>query len=68
MTTLLHTYKPEHGFLNSLADCEKAVVDEKRSLVLTKTLCNVAAFFLDEDDAIERFVEDVILKHTSTAA
>jgi len=68
MTTLLHAYKPEHGFLDSLADCKKAVVEEKRSLFLTKTLCDVAAFFLDKDDAVKRFVEDMILKYTSAAA
>jgi len=37
------------------------MVYQQRGFLVAEAACNVLAFFGDEDDAVERVVEDVVL-------
>lgn len=56
MATLLERHKPEYRRLDSLADRQETVVLKERCFLVAKACRNVFAFFLGEDNPIERLI------------
>lgn len=65
VAAFLEAYEPEHCGFNGSADRQEAVVLEKSGLLVFQGVCNLFAFFVGEDDAIKRCVEDVVLSRLS---
>lgn len=61
LTALLKADEPENSLLNGLANSKKAVVLQKRSLLVTKTLGNIFTLLLSEHDSVKRVVDDVVI-------
>ena len=53
LTTFLHRHEPEHGRFDRLPHREQTVVLEEGSLLVPKAGCDVFAFFLGKDNAVE---------------
>jgi hypothetical protein len=61
VAALLGADEPEDGLLDGAAGGEQTMVLQQRELLVAQLLCDVLAFLLGEDDAIELVVDDVVL-------
>lgn len=64
MAAFLQAHEPEDRFLNGLADGKEAMVLQKSGLLVAEAGCNVLSLLLDKDNAVEGFVQDVVLAGT----
>lgn len=61
LAALFQADEPEDRCLDGTADCQQAVILQEGSFLVAKASCDIIALLLGKDDAIEAFVEDVIL-------
>lgn len=61
VTALFQTAEPKDGLFDGPTDGQEAVVLKQGRLFGSEDLGDVLAFLLGEDDAIELFVDDVVL-------
>jgi len=61
MAALLQTDEPEDGLLDRATNRQQAMVLEQSCFLAAEALCNVLTLFGGQDDAVERFVENVVL-------
>lgn len=61
ITAFLQTDKPEDSLFNRLSDSQETVVLQQCSFTIPQALGNVLALYFGEDDAVELFVDYVVL-------
>jgi hypothetical protein len=61
MAAFIQTYKPEHGFLNSMTHSQQPMILQERGLMRSETLCNIVSLLFVKNYTIEGSIDHMIL-------
>jgi hypothetical protein len=63
IAAFLQAHEPKHGLLDRPPHRQQAMVLQESGFIIAQCSGDALAFFLSEDDSLELFVDDVVLRN-----